>query len=194
MSDETLRIYDEKASEYADLTSDYSDPLLDDFIARLPPGSTILDLGCGPGNAAAAMARAGHKVDALDGSAEMVALADTHPGVTAKLATFEQLQGSDLYDGVWANFSLLHAARDAFPAHLAAIMEALKPGGLFHIGMKLGNDAGPDRIGRFYTYYTQEGLEDRMMEAGFTLIDQHFGSSEGLDGQMADWIVMRAHG
>ncbi|WP_372570444.1 class I SAM-dependent DNA methyltransferase [Ruegeria jejuensis] len=194
MSDDTLRIYNEKAGEYADLTSDYSDPLLDDFIARLPQGSTVLDLGCGPGDAAAAMARAGHKVDALDGSAEMVALADTHPGVTAKLATFEQLQGSDLYDGVWANFSLLHATRDAFPAHMAAIKDALKPDGLFHIGMKLGTGAGPDRLGRYYTYYTQEELEDRMMEAGFTLIDQHFGASEGLDGQMADWIVVRAHG
>ncbi|MCL6284571.1 class I SAM-dependent methyltransferase [Ruegeria sp. 2012CJ41-6] len=194
MSDDTLRIYDEKAGEYADLTSDSSDPLLDDFIARLPQGASVLDLGCGPGDAAAAMAKAGHMVDALDGSTEMVALANSHPGVTAKLATFEQLQGSDFYDGVWANFSLLHATRDAFSAHLAAINKALKPGGLFHIGMKLGTGAGLDRLGRYYTYYTQDELEDRMIEAGFTLIDQHFGTSAGLDGQMADWIVVRAHG
>ncbi|MEX0351395.1 MAG: class I SAM-dependent methyltransferase [Paracoccaceae bacterium] len=194
MTDETLRIYDEKAGEYAALTGDYDDPLLADFIKRLPQASAVLDLGCGPGDAAAAIAKAGHKVEALDGSAEMVALAATHPGVTARVATFDQLQGSDLFDGVWANFSLLHAPRSSLAAHLAAIKEALKPGGLFHIGMKLGTGAGPDKIGRHYTYYTQEELEERMIEAGFTLIDRHFGASEGLDGQMADWIVVRANG
>ena len=99
----------------------------------------MLDLGCGPGLAATRMANAGLQVDAMDGSAEMVAMAAQHDGVTAWQATFDQITGTDIYDGIWANFCLLHASKEAMPHHLAAMVTALKPGGAFHIGMKTGS-------------------------------------------------------
>ena len=193
---ETLRVYDAKAADYAKLI--YSDtkenPYLERFIARLPTGGRVLDLGCGPGLAATRMANAGLQVDAMDGSAEMVAMAAQHDGVTAWQATFDQITGTDIYDGIWANFCLLHASKEAMPHHLAAMVTALKPGGAFHIGMKLGSGSQRDAIGRLYSYYSEPELITLLGAAGLTAGETNHGRTVGLDGTEADWIVVAAHG
>lgn len=197
MSDaETLRIYDDKAADYAALNQDYlsQDPRLHSFIAACPSGGRVLDLGCGPGTSAAVMAAAGLQTDATDASAEMVALAKALDGVTAWQATFEAIAGESIYDGVWANFSLLHAARVSFPGHLAAIKHSLKPGGVFYIALKLGKGEARDALGRLYTYYEEDDLKDLLMTAGFSVVDCTFGKSKGLDGSMARWISVACHG
>ncbi|MEX0366561.1 MAG: trans-aconitate 2-methyltransferase [Ruegeria sp.] len=196
MSDDaTIRVYDERAAEYATLTDDQNadDPHLSAFLAAVPAGGRVLDLGCGPGTSAAVMAQAGLVVEATDASAEMVALADRHPGVTARQAVFDDIAGERLYDGIWANFSLLHAPRADFPRHLAALHAALKLGGAFFIGMKLGTGEGPDRLGRYYTYYSEDELHTHLTEAGFTITGQRRGRGPGLDGSVSDWIAVAAH-
>lgn len=196
MSDDaTIRVYDQRAGEYAGLTDDYNstDPHLLGFISAVAKGGRVLDLGCGPGTAAAAMAKAGLKVEAVDASAEMVALAAQHPGVTTRQATFDDITEVAAYDGIWANFSLLHAPRADFPRHLASLHRAVKPGGVFYIGMKLGQGEGRDRLGRHYTYYGEEELETLLCEAGFTVAGHRLGSGSGLDGTVSDWIVLAAH-
>ena len=192
---ETLKIYGAQAQEYADLTDGAGDdPLLETFIAALPQGGTVLDLGCGPGTASARMAAAGLKVQATDAVPEMVTLAATHLGVTAQVATFDDIGGTDLYDGIWANFSLLHAPRTEMPRHLSALRQALKPGGLFHIGLKTGTDEKRDALGRLYTYYTADELHSLLKAANLTPFSSHTGCDKGMDGTMADWIVITAHG
>lgn len=196
MSDrETLRVYGNKADEYAALTNGASDdPALATFINALPSGARVLDLGCGPGQAAASMARAGLEVDATDATQAMVALAARHDGVNAWQATFEDLEGSDIYDGIWANFSLLHAPRGDMPRHLDALRDMLKSGGMIHIGMKTGTGEHRDDLGRLYTYYTQEELNGLLRVAGFTPFSSTTGSEKGLDGVLADWFTIAAHG
>lgn len=193
---ETISVYDSRAAEYAAKTRAYNtaDPRLAAFIAACAEGGRVLDLGCGPGVAAAKMARAGLRVEAVDASASMVELAAQHPGVTARQATFDEISEAALYDGIWANFSLLHAPRADFPGHLAALHAALKPGGVFLIGLKLGKGEARDRIGRLYTYYTEDELMDQLRAAGFTPTDIRHGSGEGLDGTTSPWISVIAHG
>lgn len=195
MSDrETLSVYDAKAADYAAMTeSEARDRQLLAFIADIPEGGNVLDLGCGPGHSAATMANAGLKVTALDASAEMVALAGAHEGVTARQATFDDLGGVALYDGIWANFSLLHAPRDAMPRHLAAIAKALKPGGRFHIALKTGTGAKRDALGRFYTYYEEDELLGLLRDAGLTPGKIRRGDTKGLDGEVAGWLSVAAH-
>ncbi len=197
MSDaETLRVYDKTAADYARKNQDYlsNDPRLLEFIIACPQGGRVLDLGCGPGTSAAVMAQAGLKPDASDASAEMIALAQAHSGVTARQATFDDISGAATYDGIWANFSLLHAPRAAMPGHLAAIKRALKPSGVFYIGLKLGKGEARDALGRLYTYYEEDELKDLLKTAGFTVLDCTFGETEGLDGVMARWISVASHG
>ncbi|MEP2639308.1 class I SAM-dependent methyltransferase [Roseobacter sp.] len=196
MSDaETLRVYAQRAQDYADrFTSNTTPPLLRAFIADLPAGGHALDLGCGPGHAAAAMAGAGLRVTALDPVAEMVALASAHAGVDTQIAGFDDIAGTNIYDGIWANFSLLHAPRPDMPRHLAALVAALKPGGRFHIGLKTGTGSRRDPIGRLYTYYTDVELTQLLQNAGLTITDRTTGSGKGLDGVEAPWICVAAHG
>jgi SAM-dependent methyltransferase len=190
---ETIAVYDAKADDYARLVADWSDPQLPPFIAAMPAGGHVLDLGCGPGNAAAIMAAAGLRVTATDASAEMVRRAARHPGVTARQASFDQIEGENLYDGIWASFSLLHAPRAALPDHLRALHRAAQPGARLHLAMKLGDGEGPDALGRFYVYYSADALDRHLSQAGFTAIARVTGSNLGLAGQTEEWIAITAH-
>ena len=153
----------------------------------------VLDLGCGPGLAAAAMARQGLQVDATDGSAKMVAAAAKHPGVSAQLATFDTLPTGATYHGVYANFSLLHASRADFARHIQACHTALHPEGILYLGMKLGTGEKRDSLGRFYTYYSAEELADVLTQAGFTISYQREGKELGLAGDVEPFIMVTAH-
>lgn len=195
MSDpETIRVYDAKAEEYAELVREIGeeDQTLAAFIADCPPGGRVLDLGCGPGGSAAVMAGAGLQVDATDASAEMVAMAARIDGVTAWQASFEEIDTVDHYDGIWANFSLLHADRAALPELLKSLRRALRDGGRFHIAVKEGDGAARDAIGRLYTYYRQDELEGLLSAAGFTVVGSASGTTRGMDGVMANWFALAA--
>ena len=192
---ETLNVYRDQAEKYAKLVEDADqNPRLVDFIFAIPKGGRVLDLGCGPGHAAADMATAGLRVDATDAVPEMVAMASSHDGVNAWLASFDEIEGDQIYDGIWANFSLLHAPRSEMPRHLGALRKALKTGGRFHIGVKTGTGEERDDIGRLYTYYTETELRDLLIQAGLTPGDSWAGNEPGLSGQLADWVVIAADG
>ncbi|MEM1076496.1 MAG: methyltransferase domain-containing protein [Pseudomonadota bacterium] len=196
MSDkETLKVYSQKADEYADLVSQTAsnDPVFADFLAAVPDGGHVLDLGCGPGHYAAAMAKAGLTVTAFDPVPEMIAIAATHNGVTARQAGFDDLSDTAQYDGVWANFSLLHAPRAAVPGHLSRIRAALKPQGRFHIGVKTGSGETRDKIGRLYTYFSETELRGLLQDAGFAVTGRYEGVDKGLSGEDAHWICLAAH-
>ncbi|MCR9156408.1 MAG: class I SAM-dependent methyltransferase [Rhodobacteraceae bacterium] len=191
---ETIAVYDARADEYAKLEpSDMPSETLATFMKALPDGARVLDLGCGPGTSARHMVRAGCVVDALDASAEMIGLASAIEGVTARQASFDDISGTAIYDGVWANFSLLHAPRVDMPKHLAAIHMALKPGGLFHIAVKEGTGEHRDSINRLYTYYTESELTALLEATGFTVGPYRRGRDKGLSGEDADWISVTAH-
>ncbi|MEM6309358.1 MAG: class I SAM-dependent methyltransferase [Pseudomonadota bacterium] len=195
MSDkQTLDVYNDKAAEYAEKFCHgvKSDRHLDAFLARLPANASVHDLGCGPGQSSVVMARAGHNVLATDASTEMVKLANAQDGVTAQLATFDEIDGDAIHDGVYANFSLLHADREELPTYLGAIAKSLKPGGAFHIGMKSGTGTKRDHIGRRYTFVTKEELVTLLTDAGLTPVYTQTGEEVGLAGTLDPWIVMQA--
>lgn len=190
---QTLDIYDARAADYAQMTAEsLPDKQLQSFLDLLPECAQVLDLGCGPGRSAMMIARVGHKVTATDASAEMIRLASSHDGVTARQESFDGLAGRAIYDGVWANFSLLHAERDALPRHLQAISMALRPGGVFHIGMKTGAGTQRDGLGRRYTYVTDEELTALLQSVGLEPKQRWTGKDKGLDGEMAPWLVIQA--
>ncbi|WP_069301520.1 class I SAM-dependent DNA methyltransferase [Neptunicoccus sediminis] len=190
MDRKTIDIYDEKAGEYARLvTRDEPSRHLRAFIDSLPQGGTVLDLGCGPGNAAATLRDAGFTVTALDASPKMVELGAARYGLDITLGTFDDVA----FDGVWASFSLLHAARQDMPRHLKAIHTALKSGGVFVIGVKTGTGTSRDAIGRRYTYYEPDELDRLLRDAGFRPVASDSGSDTGLSGETSPWIIVTAH-
>ncbi len=194
MSDkETLDIYDAKAHEYAKLTrNEAKNADLLAFIDKVPAGGRVLDLGCGPGHSAGRMAQSGLVVEASDASGEMIKLAAQVPGVNARQEVFDDLDAVDHYDGIYANFSLLHAERSKVPEHVAAIARALKSGGVFHIGMKTGNDQSRDAMGRRYSYFSEAELEKMMTDNALIVVHRNHGNDIGLSGEMAEWVVLQS--
>jgi ubiquinone/menaquinone biosynthesis C-methylase UbiE len=79
----------------------------------VPPRARVLDLGCGTGEDAAHLEQAGATVDAIDGSAGMVAAARRR-GVNARLLPIEQVVelSGDVYDLILSNFGALNCVRD----------------------------------------------------------------------------------
>lgn len=189
--DETIAAYDRSVEAYADFTAvEAPHPTLVGFLARVRPGGLILDLGCGPAHDSAYMRDAGFRVDPVDASPEMVKRANATFAIGARQALFDDIRGIDLYDGVWANFSLLHASAEDFPGHLGALHRALVDGGIFHIAMKLGDGTERDRFGRRYTYYSESALTTHLVDAGFAAIETTLGEDLGLAGNVEPWIAV----
>lgn len=190
---ETLAVYAKRAADYAKRFGKAGEgPHMKAFLAEVPDGGRILDLGCGPGHTAAAMKQAGLLVDALDASPELAQIAREQYDVNVRVATFADLDAVGTYDGVFANFSLLHAPKADMPDHLSRIAYALVPRGVLHIGLKQGTGEKRDAIGRFYAYYEMDELKGLLADTGFHVISERTGAEEGLDGTVAPWMILLA--
>ncbi|MCK7616073.1 class I SAM-dependent DNA methyltransferase [Roseibium sediminicola] len=190
---ETIRIYDEKAGDYAArFGSGRPSESLQTFMALLPEGAQVLDWGCGPAAASAHMRDAGFQPDPVDASPEMVAIAHAQFGLQARCATFDAPLPQARYHGAWVNFSLLHARRVDLPGHLAQLHAALLSGGILHLGMKRGSGEHRDRFGRFYTYYETDELTGLLEAAGFIVSGAHEGEEAGLAGTVDPFVLILA--
>lgn len=103
------------------------DALLD--AAGVRPGTRLLDVATGRGDAAGEAARRGAAVTGVDIAAAMVELAALrHPGIDFRQADAERLPfAAGAFDAVVSNFGLGHFAR---PEHVVAeLARVLAPGG-----------------------------------------------------------------
>lgn len=190
---ETLAVYAARAADYAKRFAQKEDSAhLIAFRSALEPGACVLDLGCGAGDASALMRKAGLRVDSWDASQDMAAVALANHDLDVRVAVFEDLDATDAYDGIYANFSLLHAPKSAMPGHLRRIAAALKSGGPFHIGLKAGSGEKRDALGRFYAYYEEDELKNLLADAGFAVQRVTHGEEPGLDGTVAPFLIVLA--
>ncbi|WP_170360022.1 MULTISPECIES: class I SAM-dependent DNA methyltransferase [Ruegeria] len=190
--DKTINAYTTRVAEYLQI------PLPPEQIeARLAfteavGSGHILDLGSGPGSDSAFFMREGLTVRALDATPAFVEHAREN-GVDAHLGTFDDVTEVDAYDGIYASFSLLHAPRADFSRHLAAIHRALKPEGIFFLGLKLGTGEHRDDLDRYYTYFSQTEIEAALEQTGFTIDRITTGMGTGLAGSYDGFILVLAH-
>jgi SAM-dependent methyltransferase len=166
VDEETLNFYRRNAEAYAGWAKAPS-VRLNGFLALLPKGGSILELGCGAGNHSAVMLEAGFKVRATDGSPEMAEIASRRLGWRVDAMRFDELAEQEAYDGVWASACLLHVPREELSGILRRIRRALKRDGVFYASFKIGegND-GRDSLGRYYNYPSPEWLEAAYAAAG----------------------------
>lgn len=102
------------------------------LLARLRPGSTVVDLGCGPGDPATRMLADRHRVLGVDASAGQLRLArSAAPRATlvqADITRFALRAGS--VDAVASFYALGHVPATAHAGLFAAVAGWLRPGGL----------------------------------------------------------------
>jgi len=166
VDEDTLQFYRRNAEAYAGWAKPPS-TRLKGFLASLPSGSSILELGCGAGNHSAEMLAAGFSVRATDGSPEMAEIASRRLGQRLDAMRFDQLDEHEAYDGVWASACLLHVPRDELTGILRRIHRALKRDGLFYASFKIGEGGdGRDKLGRYYNYPSPEWLDATYAAAG----------------------------
>ncbi len=179
----TLDFYDGEAAVYAPWSApDGPFAWLEKFLSLAPETGWLLDYGCGGGWAAKRMLEAGYKVEAFDGSAGLAQEASELTGLTVQVKRFEQFDAKDRYDGIWASFCLLHVPQAEMPANLARIHAALKPGGVFYLGLKAGSGEKRDSLGRFYSYFEPDVITELLADAGFSEPQIRLRDGEGYDG------------
>ncbi|CDP53786.1 Methyltransferase [Devosia sp. DBB001] len=191
--DETLRFYAQQAQVYANRGRVAPSARLEAFLAGLPAGGDVLELGTGGGQDALTMIERGFAVSPTDGSPELAKEAEKRLGQPVAIMLFEELEAVDAYDGVWASASLLHAPREALTGILARVHRALRPGGLFMASFKGGKAEGRDTFGRFYSYLDEATLRRHYEAAGNWMplvIEVESGSS--YDRQPTEWLWVTA--
>jgi SAM-dependent methyltransferase len=114
-------------SRHAAFVPELGRPLLELLSPR--PGERVLDLGCGPGDLALAIAGAGASVVGVDRSPEMVAAARVR-GLEAVVADAYDLPFQDEFDAVFSN-AALHWMKADPDAVLRGVRRALHRTGRF---------------------------------------------------------------
>jgi SAM-dependent methyltransferase/alkylhydroperoxidase family enzyme len=128
-------IFDEDAERYDRARPGYPDELFDDLcdLAHLGPGSRVLEIGCGTGQATVPLARRGFTVVAVELGAHLAAIARrnlaAYPDAQVVVSTFEAWPlPAEPFDAVVA-FTAFHWIEP--DVGLAKVAAALRPGGAF---------------------------------------------------------------
>jgi SAM-dependent methyltransferase len=190
--EETLRFYGANAQAYAEREI-AKHTRLTRFLALLPAGATILELGCGAGAASAEMLARGFDARPTDGSPEMAAEASRRIGCPVATLLFHDLDAVEAYDGVWANACLLHIPRPELAQVLALIWRALKPGGIFYASFKTGDAEGRDTHNRYYNYPSPAWLRENYSSAGtWSSLEIETGEVRGFDNEWSPMLFIVA--
>lgn len=182
----TVESYDRIVDPYAERNAEASPHLVgfrDLFAKAVGAGGRVVDLGCGPGRDALALARSALRVTGLDLSSRMLerAAKDQPVLVRADLGQPPFRDGS--IDGTWAAATLLHVPSEDVPRTLGAWRLLLRPGGTLALSTSLGSDEGwevtphdpssqpfPSGLRRWFVHHERGPLLAAIAAAGFDVV------------------------
>lgn len=173
----TVAAYDRFADAYAARTSGLTTRVAEQvgaFLATLPSPPRVLEVGSGSGRDALALEQAGAVVDRTDISAAFVDLL-RRAGHQARV--LDPLTGDvgGPFDGVWAQASLLHVARDDLGRLLGRLGDAVEPGGRLFLSLKEGDGEswsvhGSVAAPRHFTFWREGPLREVLTAAGWDVV------------------------
>lgn len=187
---DTIEYYNQNATEIFENTVDIDmQELCDKFLEMLPEGGSILDLGCGSGRDSAYFISHGYDVTAMDGSRELCELAGIHIGQDVLHLSFSEIDFNQVFDGIWANASLLHVPSREINGIMEKIIRSLKPGGVLYMSFKYGEEEGI-KDGRYFTYYRTKTLKEMIAKyASIELVE--IRKKQDMDADMdTQWILV----
>lgn len=155
-------------------------PYINEFLALLPSGAKILDVGSGPGQFSQHMLAKGFQVTGIDFSEEMLKIArEKVPSGSFEHMDMRQLTfPNDCFDGLFAAYSLIHIPSEEIEATLRGFNRVLKKNGYLELAVQQGE---ADQIidepflpseKMFFNFFTQERLNSFLTAAGFTVVSQ----------------------
>ncbi len=160
MANKTLTYYNQNAQIFSDTTLcvDMSS-LYAEFLPLIPKHGHILDAGCGSGRDAAYFKQQGFTVSAFDASSELAKLASDHLQQSVQIKTFQQLDCTNIYEGIWCCASLLHVPKSQLSQVFLNLQHALKPNGILYVSFKYG-ESEREHNGREFTDLTEAALTE----------------------------------
>jgi ubiquinone/menaquinone biosynthesis C-methylase UbiE len=173
----TRQSYDAIAEQFAERWFDHPPRReLELFLQRLPPGSRVLDAGCGPGHHARIVSLAGHDVVGIDLSEGMLAQARRRTrGIELMTMDLGGLRFPDrTFDAVWCAAAILHVPREQLAAVFRGFRAVVRPGGTVAVNFQVGRPSelvqrGADN--RFFEYYQDGGEMTAALEAAGLSVD-----------------------
>ena len=200
------RGYDEAAQRYLEWSALRPSPARLEWLARardaIPPGTRVLELGCGAGVPMTAALAEGRDVTGVDISATQIALARRNvPTATFIEADMTSVDFSPAsFDAVVAFYSLTHVPRDEQAPLLARIARWLRPGGVFVANMGVEDEPGDVEHGWLGVdmYFSHFGAKAnrRLVERAGLVVERAEIAVEPEDRHDARflWIVARVPG
>ena len=194
--------YDRIARRYAEWASGGDEVrawFLDEVLQRLPAGAAILELGCGSGTAAAALAD-GRSYTGVDLSAAQLAMAqERHPDLTFLRGDLTSIWFRDgAFDAVVAFWVFNHVPRAEQGPTFERIHRWLRPGG--RLMLSLGADDTDDEVQdnflgvpMFFAGFEPNANERSLRDAGFELeLSETRSQIEEGEGEATfHWVIAR---
>lgn len=160
--------------------------------SKLGPGARVLELGCGNGDDARALALHGFRVTGVD----LVARAE---GVSVVEADFLELRLPDASCDACVSFYVFnHVPRERLPGLLAKIHRWLVPGGWFMHAFGHSDNAGwtgtwIDDAPTFFSSYPADVNSRLVREAGFELVRDELVTFTEPEGETTfQWVLARS--
>lgn len=148
---------------------------LDEVLQRLPAGSAVLELGCGPGTVSPVLAD-GRRYTGVDLSEGQLALArERLPEGTFIKGDFTTIEiPAAAFDGVVAFFVFNHVPRAEHAPMFARVFSWLRPGGRFMLSLGASNtddEIQEDWLGvpMFFAGFEPDANERTLRDTGFDL-------------------------
>ena len=96
---------------------------------------------------------------AFDASIKLLEVVETHKNLEKIESDFLNFKCENIFDGIWASFSLQHLPKKNFKTALKILINSLSETGFFYIGIHEGNKEIRDNLGRYYSYYSESEID-----------------------------------
>ncbi len=172
---------------------------VDRLLAELRPRSTVVDLGCGPGEPATRLLASRHRVIGIDASAAQLALAQSAVPtaflVQADMTRFALRPGS--VDAVASFYALGHVPSHLHAPLLSSVADWLRPGGvlLTSAPVSAGDETDDCWLGvpMFFGGVGEDATRKAIASAGLHLDNLEVVEEDEGDGQRVRfvWVLAR---
>lgn len=176
----TLAYYDSHAAEYnttrAHVSPDFEKQRVA-FVALLPRGARILEVGAGHGRDALYFQSLGFDVVATEPSVELSKIATEKIGRPVLNTRAQDIGYVQEFDAVWAAASLIHIPPEELALVFTNLKNSLKPGGVIHASFLkgVGQDDVPEQIpdGRYFNRASEKYLREVVRQVGgLTVVEE----------------------
>lgn len=181
----TIETYNKHVDSYENKFMDFDSykKRIQAFCEILEPETSILDIGCGPGNVEKLLIKSGKEFEILgiDLSNEMINRAQANvisTSVNFKVADVRKMDlEKNSFDAVIASFCLPHLTNEEAEKLIEDISRVLRDSGLLYLSCMEGNKSGFEATSFssndliFFNYYSEEFIRRVLFKNGLEIID-----------------------